>query len=315
MGGSKGMLSVDHTLRGRVVRLRKSMVKFVDPNPNSIEIARAFDRPSRYYLNQQLIMLLEGLGVRYEVFKAYQDAAVRDAHKAATNLGTLARFLEKHGLGTSYRLPSVLLRLHKLGVPKLSGAFHHRMVEFAIHHCLRDVKQHARIPVPGGYVLAGVADVHRYLAPREIFVFLRCPDCRADVYLEGDTLVSRSPTIHPGDVITLKAIGKPPEDSLFIIEPLQNCIVFSVQGVSACFTLYDKSTDLSQVIAPYPAGSAAVILTGTPTTSGRRVTNATAPPNGATCATIRSFRKRTSHLRIMRRARSASWSTSARWRT
>lgn len=60
--GSKGMLSVDHTLSGRAICLRPSMIKFEAPNSLEIEIARAFDKCGKYYLNRPLITLLEVSG-------------------------------------------------------------------------------------------------------------------------------------------------------------------------------------------------------------------------------------------------------------
>ena len=58
-GGSKGMLTVDHTLSGRAICLRPSMTKFDSPHSREIEVARAFDKPGGYWLNRPLIMLLE----------------------------------------------------------------------------------------------------------------------------------------------------------------------------------------------------------------------------------------------------------------
>lgn len=229
--GAKGMLSVDHTLSGRVICLRPSMIKFEAPNSTNVEIARAFDRPSRYFLNRPLIALLEGLGVPYEVFKAYQDTAVRDAQESVKAIDHAAKLLETHGLGGSFRLPSVMVNLRKLGFETLVNEFYQRMMEFAVHHILREMKQHARIPIPGGWTLVGVADIHGYLEPDQIFACLRCPECHRDVYLEGPTLVSRSPTIHPGDVQILNAIGKPRDNTPFREETLSGCIVFSVQGI------------------------------------------------------------------------------------
>jgi RNA-dependent RNA polymerase len=230
--GAKGMLSVDYKLKGRSICLRPSMIKFEAPNSNDIEIAQAFDRPSRYYLNRPLIMLLEGLGVPYRVFEAYQNTAVKDAEDAIESLVRTARLLEGHGLGTSFRLPSVLLNIQqKLGVTRIQDPFYRRMQEFAIHHVLREMKHKARIPIPGGFILVGVADIHGYLGPRDIFACTRCPECRKDVFFEGPTLVSRSPTIHPGDVQVLNAIGRPPEGSPFEREALKNCIVFSTKGI------------------------------------------------------------------------------------
>lgn len=237
--GAKGMLSVDHKMRGKQICIRNSMVKFDVPPAElePIEIAQAFDRPSRYYLNRPLIMLLEGLGVPYEVFEKFQAAAVLQAKNATHDLYKIALLLEGHGLGASFRIPSVLRHLHRLNIRTIPGQFYQRMQEFAVHHVLREIKHKARIPVPGGWILVGVADVHNYLRPNEIFACLRCPDCRRDIYLEGPTLVSRSPTIHPGDVQVLSAIGRPPSMSPFAYQPLKNTIVFSTQGTKLrCLT-------------------------------------------------------------------------------
>ncbi|KAH9946766.1 RNA dependent RNA polymerase-domain-containing protein [Amylocystis lapponica] len=229
--GSKGMLSVDYKLSGREICLRPSMIKFEAPHSLEIEIARAFDRPGKYYLNRPLIMLLEGLGVPYEVFKSLQDDAVEDAQNSVLSLERAARMLEAYGLGASYRLTSTMLSLGKLGVgPLTEDMFWKQMMDFAINHVLRELKHHARIHVPDGWTLVGVADVHEYLQEGEIFACIDSPDRHELVYLEGPTLISRSPTIHPGDVQVVRAIGRPPCGSPFEHESLRNSVVFSVKG-------------------------------------------------------------------------------------
>ncbi|RPD82652.1 RdRP-domain-containing protein [Lentinus tigrinus ALCF2SS1-7] len=231
--GSKGMLSVDYNLSGRAILLRPSMIKFDAPHSLTVEIARAFDKPGTYYLNRPLIMLLEGLGVRYEVFQELQDYAVRDAKRSVESLEWSARLLETHGLGTSFRLMSAMLGLHKLGLEPLKrDVFWRQMMAFAVNHVLRELKHRARIPVPGldSWTLVGVADVHGYLGEGEVFVCVDSPNEAELVYLEGPILVSRSPTIHPGDVQVVHAIGKPPSGSPFARESLRNTIVFSIRG-------------------------------------------------------------------------------------
>ncbi|KIY45410.1 RdRP-domain-containing protein [Fistulina hepatica ATCC 64428] len=229
--GSKGMLSVDHKLSGRAICLRKSMIKFQAPDSNVVEIARAFDRPGRYFLNRPLIMLLEALGVPYETFKKYQDMAVEDVHRATHSLENAARMLETYGLGTSFRLTSVLLDLEKLGIDCLPGdEFYTKMIEFAMNHVLRVLKNKARIPVPGAWTLVGVCDVHHYLKENEIFACVKPLDSNEKIFLEGPILISRSPTIHPGDAQVVNAIGPPPPDSPFAKQPLPNTVVFSVEG-------------------------------------------------------------------------------------
>lgn len=241
LGGAKGMLSVDHKLKGDVVILRPSMIKFNAPQSTDIEIAQAFVRPSKYYLNRPLIMVLEDLGIRYEVFERLQDAAVQDVNDAMISLKNAVKTLDQFGLATSYRVSSTLVHLAKLDItPPIMGDFYDRMIEITIHHILRDLKHHARIPVDEGYTLVGVADIHGYLEEGEVFA-CATTETGSIHYLEGDVLVSRSPIIHPGDVQVVRAIGRPPLGSPFKIEPLMNTVVFSVKGSEAFQTLLTRS--------------------------------------------------------------------------
>ncbi|KZT74695.1 RdRP-domain-containing protein [Daedalea quercina L-15889] len=248
LGGSKGMLSVDHCLTGLAVGLRPSMTKFDAPHSLSIEIARAFDRPSKYYLNRPLIMLLEGLGTPYGVFQRLQDDAVRDAQRATASLDQAAHLLEAHGLGASYKLSSIMRNLHRLGVGAFTGdVFWQRMMDFAVNHVLRELKHHARIPVPLGWTLVGVADIYEYLQEDEIFACVDASDEAGLVYLEGPIMISRSPSIHPGDIQIVHAIGKPPEGSPYEREPLRNGVVFATKGrrpVSTCLGGGDLDGDV-----------------------------------------------------------------------
>jgi hypothetical protein len=175
-------------------------------------------------------MLLEGLGVPFSVFKRYQDDADAKTRKAGRSLKDAAALFESHGLGASFRLPSILHHLEKLGINSLpDDDFYNKMLEYGTNHVLRDLKNHARIPIPGAWTLVGVADVHRYLKPHQIFVCIK-PINGGKRYLRGRVLVSRSPTIHPGDVTVVEAIGEPPVGSCFVEEPLTNTVVFSVLG-------------------------------------------------------------------------------------
>ena len=232
--GSKGMISIDHMLSGRAICLRPSMIKFEDPNTLEVEIASSFTQPSKYYLNRPLIMILESLGVPYSVFENLQNDAVDYVEQSTESLEASAKMFDQFGLGTSYRFTSILRSLSKLGIDQLSDdGFYQQMLEFGKHHILRDLKQHARIPVPNGYTLVGVADIDGYLEEKEVFVCIH-PQDGSKFYLNGPVLISRSPTIHPGDVQIVRAIGRPPPGSPFEKESLPNTVVFSVKGVCFC---------------------------------------------------------------------------------
>ncbi|KLO16989.1 RdRP-domain-containing protein [Schizopora paradoxa] len=225
--GCKGVVCVDHTLEGRKLVLRPSMTKFEAYNTNDIEIASYFAKPSKLFLNRPLIMLLEGLGVPTDAFLELQRTAVKNVQDAIHSLSASAKLLDTYGLGTAFRLPSILLNLEKLGC-ELGDHFDKELMKLAIFHALRELKYRARIPAPG-YTLVGVADVHSYLREGQVFVCVQEPN-EEPKYLKGPVLITRSPVIHPGDVQIVDAIGPPPANSPFAVEPLQNTVVFSTLG-------------------------------------------------------------------------------------
>ncbi|KAH9916863.1 RNA dependent RNA polymerase-domain-containing protein [Fomitopsis serialis] len=140
IAGSKGMLHVDHRMEGGKIRLPRSMVKFAAPTSNSIEIAQVFEEPSPFYLNRPMIMLLEGLGVPYEVFRRLQDDTVRATHTLTESLANSGWLLEMHGL---------VAELNAVG-------YWQRAMTFAVNHYLV-------------VDLVGVADFHGQLREGEIY--------------------------------------------------------------------------------------------------------------------------------------------------
>lgn len=173
LGGSKGMISVDY-LRSDIntIYIRESMMKFTSPSLD-VEIADTFEKPKRMYLNRPLIMILETLGTPIEAFRSLQEKEINSVTKAVDSFESSARLLERHGLGTAFRVPSVLLSLANLdldidGPLDTNDLFAHGM-NLAVNHILRDLKHKARIPVDGSYTLVGVADVHKFLQENEVF--------------------------------------------------------------------------------------------------------------------------------------------------
>lgn len=51
-------------------------------------------------------------------------------------------------------------------------------------------------------------------------------------YMEGDIMISRSPTVHPGDARMVRAVGQlNPATAPSGLRALRNCVVFSCQGM------------------------------------------------------------------------------------
>jgi len=193
----KGMVSVDYRQTGRELVLRPSMIKFQAPRWSEIEIAQAFVHPSPFCLNRPLVMVLEALGVPYETFKEYQDGAIVEAERARQDFERAGRLLDSFGLGGSFRLSSIMYHLHKLGVLMPNeDPFYKHLMDFAINHVLRELKHHARIPIPG-HTLVGVADVHGWLQPNQVFACYVNWQTKELEYLEGDMVVTRYYTPRP----------------------------------------------------------------------------------------------------------------------
>ncbi|EKM55558.1 uncharacterized protein PHACADRAFT_173705 [Phanerochaete carnosa HHB-10118-sp] len=230
--GSKGTSTVSRRLPGRVLVIRPSMIKFEATGSRMVEVAAAFTRAGPFRLNRPLIMLLEGLRIRggYEILKKLQDAVIQETKDAANSLSTAARLLEPHGLGTGFKVSSVFANLARLELDSMPDPFFHRVLNVAIYHILRDLKYHARIPVPGGYTLVGVADPYGYLGEGEVFACVTTSTNAEPIFLEGEMMISRSPTVHPGDVQIVRAIGRPPKGSEFDKHPIMNALVFATIG-------------------------------------------------------------------------------------
>ncbi|KAL5640970.1 hypothetical protein ACGC1H_001445 [Rhizoctonia solani] len=268
LGGYKGMLAIDYRLQGSVVCVRKSMGKFFSRSLD-VEVSRAFDRPGPCFLNRPLIMLLDtGNQVPVQAFIDLQRKAVKETKAALLTLQSAARTLETYGLGDSFKVPSLLSRLHKLEVEHrhIESLGLRTVLKDAETDILRDLKHHARIPIPGSWKLVGIADEFDYLEPRQIYgqcsfpvdvrLIILSTACvrdrdREPIYLEGPYIVTRSPVIHPGDVQVVTAIGKPPAGSPFDIEPLENTVVFSCRGdrsLPSCLGGGDLDGDLYDLI-------------------------------------------------------------------
>ncbi|KIY46540.1 RdRP-domain-containing protein [Fistulina hepatica ATCC 64428] len=201
--GSKGVVSVDYRLPGLCLCLRPSMTKFSGSTSSKIEIVKVFDKPGKLYLNRPLIMLLEGLGVPTRTFMRYLEVAVKDAHASKNSLALSSHFWETHGLGQSWSIAASKMHLANLGATIPESKFYREMDNYAINDVLRLMKYKARIPIPGAYNLVGIADVHEFLEPGQIFCCVKSfsegsQDNAQVKYLRGPVLITRSPVIHPG---------------------------------------------------------------------------------------------------------------------
>lgn len=223
------MLSLDSRLAGAEMLLRPSMTKFRGSDSADLEICTAGYRPITLYLNEQLIPILEKLGVANEWFLDLQKAEIERLYSTTSSAKNASKFLSSHSIGDKIRLPWFLERLPHLNLSFQQDDLLTRVVETAVLIQLRTLKYKARIPVRKGFTLLGIMDETGILKEGEVF-------CVADVdgkskVITGENrreiIISRSPALHPGDIQIAAAVTVPASSPLM---QLRNCICFSQKG-------------------------------------------------------------------------------------
>ncbi|KAJ3287255.1 hypothetical protein HDU79_005847 [Rhizoclosmatium sp. JEL0117] len=154
-GGAKGMLSVDPSLSGRIMRIRQSMIKFDSPNCQFIEIADYSSSSRVAFLNRQVILILEGLGVPKSTFLEIQRDAIKELALLGTSTERVMALANRIGhFGNFARL------MDNLKVPRwIENSFVQQSLAYVRAHFLKEIKYRARMKIPDGWTLLGVLDV------------------------------------------------------------------------------------------------------------------------------------------------------------
>lgn len=264
LGGAKGVLGINPTLEGRKVVLHRSMVKFKSKD-YGLHIAFKFDHPLKLFLNRPLIAILEHLGVQIDWFKRLLVNAQSKMNSTLLSIDEgAAEFFESRRLGLPFDLPRILRSLEKYEVTRVKlqeydhpfNDFWLRCLDVAKAHIDRELKYKARIPVPFGCSLVGVPDVHMELEADEVYICKQERDREPKWFPEkpGYVYITRSPSIHPGDVQKFKA-KHPPRGSVYYNHPVVNAVVFSCKGARPPASMLgggDVDGDLFQIIPEKP---------------------------------------------------------------
>lgn len=150
------MVSLDTTLRGEQMRLRKSMIKFEGGRTSNLEICEAGVKPADLNLNRPLIKILEDLGVDDQVILGLQAKAIQDLRMVTQSPENAVTFLRREKIGLNAGLDLLLQMMKDLGVSYLKDPFLRDIVELSILAKLRLLKYKARIPVVQGVTLFGI---------------------------------------------------------------------------------------------------------------------------------------------------------------
>ncbi|KAL9027908.1 MAG: hypothetical protein Q9196_003644 [Gyalolechia fulgens] len=213
-----GMISLDNRLHGDVLCLRPSMIKF-EAKSTQIEICGAGFKPLPFYLNRQLIKILEDLGVPEQSFLDLQDEAVEQLRITAENPINAGYYLQRNLVGKSARLPWLIRKLSYIGMSFGDDSFLRDTHELAILIQLRELKYRSRIFVER------IMDETDYLEEGQIYCSVE--NERTGLVLTGRVVITRCPALHPGDVQYVDAVDVPRDSPL---RSVRNCVVFSSKG-------------------------------------------------------------------------------------
>ncbi|KAF2728426.1 rna-dependent rna polymeras-like protein [Polyplosphaeria fusca] len=231
--GAKGLVSLDSSLTGMQMRIRKSMTKYqAAVGWRDLELCGASYKPLAMYLGHQPIKILEDLGVPAEHFVEIQDEAIARLKALLADQVNTAYFLEHVKVGNSARLPALLHLLTDVGLSYLTDRFLTDVVEIAALSEVRTIKYRARIPLQAeqGLLLYGIMDETNTLKEGEVYVATRTVnrygEYKRTVIVQDYVAVTRAPALHPGDIQVVRAV----DSDNPILTALSNCIVFSQQG-------------------------------------------------------------------------------------
>ncbi|KAG0706502.1 RdRP-domain-containing protein [Suillus ampliporus] len=237
LGGAKGMVVQDPTIRGKLVRLRPSQIKFDAPENLTFDVQSTSAEPIAMFLNRPLIGLMEFLGVDTRRIIELQDDDIRKAQSVRSSSADASKVIQQHGLGASFRLPSLFSTLSSILQLEIGDTeddpslWASKLIESSLHcietHILRELKYRAHIAVPGSYTLLGVSDEWDCLREGEIYATVFDERTGFVQEITGKVAITRSPQIHPGDLQVVTAVQRPE------LKHLKNVVVFSCKGQRA----------------------------------------------------------------------------------
>ncbi|KAJ7748955.1 RNA dependent RNA polymerase-domain-containing protein [Mycena metata] len=220
MGGMKGVLSVHPHLEHNQLCIRDSMRKF-----ESTHLALGVMKVARFapaHLNRQAICVMSALGMNTHALLQAFTRQIRHAENLELELQTLDT--SRHPAKHIYK--NALIPVTKMIKAKLIDQLLLRNVLRCIKcQLLRDLKYKARVLVPDGAYLMGIADEYDVLEEGQIYCAVTPTGANSRKVITGQCTIFRSPCIHPGDARRVTAV----DNIAFQELPLTNVVVFSTK--------------------------------------------------------------------------------------
>ncbi|GMH41422.1 hypothetical protein BSKO_09332 [Bryopsis sp. KO-2023] len=206
LGGCKGVVAIDPSCQPGKVFVRQSMKKY-ESDHNYVEVLER-SRPSPLHLNQQIIMLLNNIGVSDDVFLDLMRFQINllssmfiNESDAKANIKSICPFIHwdsfekaRIQITTERFLRSVMMARYKSS--------------------MRDLVEKSKVPIhpDEARVLLGVMDETGILQYGQVFIQISktlSEDLGEKRIIQRKVVISKNPCLHPGDIRTFDAVDVP----------------------------------------------------------------------------------------------------------
>lgn len=218
--GYKGVLTLEPKLPVRtLVQFRDSMRKFRGGDDLSFAVVD-YARPYAFgYLNDEVILLLNSLGVGEQVLLRKQREHLGFLQSVPHNALSAFRFLSQ--INETILAERVLLE----GLDAVSATLQKLVNRETSKMINKRGEARSRILIPQSRLLFGICDPRDVLRNGECAIRVTmAADGVAKTIVNTEVLVTRNPCLHPGDLRKFRAVQYPQLDHLV------DCIVFSNKG-------------------------------------------------------------------------------------
>ena len=213
--GCKGVLTLTPEIHDSIY-VRKSMNKF-DSDHLKLEICSyAVSRPG--YLNRQIILILNGLGIENQVFVKLQNAMLNEMQLTLSSEAAAEDHLKK--TDSSYYEDLIYMLANNMKINE--EVYLRSMITAIFLATVKLIKSKAKIRAPKSCILMGVMDEYGVLEYGQVFIQISYENSSG--IITGRVAIAKNPCYHPGDIRVIDAVN---HDKL---SHLHNVLVFPQKG-------------------------------------------------------------------------------------
>ena len=221
--GCKGVWTTMWDDKSGEIYCRKSQIKFKvkKKEENYFELCD-YSRYIQSYLNRQIILLLNSLGIPKKIFidklSLYQNK-LNDSKFVLS----LVHYPEWN---------KILQKMNSCGITKTNDRLIKSIIDSNLDILYNDIKKRARIYIEQSAYVIGIMDEYNILEYGEAFLHIKRDDL--DLILDKKCAVAKCPCLHPGDIrlLTFKKYREGDESTkkYEVFNKYENVVIFPSKG-------------------------------------------------------------------------------------